>query len=312
MMHGRWVGATIGWLAAAVVASVVAGGCERQQPAPPVEEPTATAETRELGPFTLDSLSYTLVLSVLQHAGAETVQRFTIVDDSGRVHFEETLDAPVAAPHGFEATATLRALYIEGVTGRGVLLIRERQPSAPLTGVTYQIFGQGSDQLQPLTAPLSWYGEQPLQDTTARALRLDLGDVLMLQLWRFHFGVTLPLRFDLACEPGADTCVQPAATPAPDAPEFGLLEVDAELREPQARSYITLLAQPGAANGARVPVHADSRIQVLQAAARVSLRAGGTLDVIVRDEHLRVRIDGREGWIRGPEDFEAIGLQAAG
>jgi hypothetical protein len=311
-MRARRAGAPTTWPAALIVASALASGCERQQPEPQVETPAPTEETRELGPFTVDDVRYTVVLSLLQHEGAETVQRLSIVDDSGRVHFEELREPAVAAQHGFESTLSIRAATLDGATGSGLLLIRKHTPTAPLTGVTYQVFGKRDDQLQPLSAPLSWYGEHPLQDTSQSVVRLDDGDILMLDLWRFHFGVTLPLHLNLGCAPGAEGCLRPSATPSPDAPEFGLLDVAAEPGEPQARSYITLLASPGVETGARIPVHADSRIQVLQAAARVSLRAGATVDVIVRDEHLRIRIDGREGWIRGPEDFEAIGLQSAG
>jgi hypothetical protein len=69
---------------------------------------------------------------------------------------------------------------------------------------------------------------------------------------------------------------------------------------------------PGGDSSARVPVHADSEVQVLEGAARVQVGMDRNTVVAFRDEHLRIRIDGREGWIRGPVDFEAIGLPGAG
>jgi hypothetical protein len=85
-----------------------------------------------------------------------------------------------------------------------------------------------------------------------------------------------------------------------------------DLRRPAGQQYVTLLPAPGGEPGVTVAVHADSQIQVIEAAARVEARLQDRLEVVVREEHLLIRIDGREGWIRGPSDFEAIGLPAAG
>jgi hypothetical protein len=302
-----------GVAACAALVALGAAGCDaRPQPDVPDAATEADAVTRELGPFLFGDVAFTVVLGVLTHAGAETVRELRIVDGAGSVHFEETFDAPATLEHGFARTLGVSAVRVSGMTGAALLIARSSLPSAPLTGETQQPFGVRDGRLQPLTPPLSYHGELAAPATGGDSVTLPDGDLLVLELWRYHFGVTLPLRLDLACVPGADTCIQPAPRRLVAQPEFGALDVTTELRAPAGGEFITLYSVPGDETGSRVPVHLDSAVQVLEAAARITMRSGDVLDVVIRDEHLRVRVDGREGWIRGPEAFEAIGLPAAG
>lgn len=295
-----------------VIAASATVGCdrsepERQAPAFDLEAGTDTAA------FRLEGTGYTVIADVLRHAGEETVRRFRIIDEGGVVQFEEEQPEPEAAPHGFRRTVAVAVHPVSGASGAALLLERQQLPSAPLTGVTLQLLGERDGRLQPLAPPLSYYGVmQEPSDDGAGTFVLDEGDLLYLDLWRYHFGATLPLRLRLSCMPGSDRCIEPAPGRLAGDTVFGTLDVTVNMREPEAGEFITLYAEPGAESGQRVPVHADSDIQVVEAAARVSLRSSDTLDVILRNEHLRIRIDGREGWIRGPEAFEAIGLPAAG
>ncbi|HSJ25848.1 MAG TPA: hypothetical protein VK929_14320 [Longimicrobiales bacterium] len=276
-------------------------------------EPELEAATDTLGVFDLDGRRFTAIVAVLRHGDAETVREFRIMDDDGVVHLDEEFAMPAVMPYGFERSYVVDVDVLAGHSGRAFLITRQVTPSAPLTGVTLQLVSERDGQLEPLAAPLSYYGtlQEPARDGSG-ALVLQDGDMLLLDLWRYHYGATLPLRLDLTCEAGTEACVLPAPRRLEVDSTFGSMDVSVDMRDAAVGEYITLYPVPAAESGQRIRIHEDSNIQVLQAAARVSLRAGETLDVVLRDEHLRIRIDGQEGWIRGPESFEAIGLPAAG
>lgn len=270
--------------------------------------------TTERGPFAVGGITFSATLAELQLGDESSVLHVRLLDDAGVLHYEEAFDEPGVSQWGLEHTVAIDLDPVHGQTGEALLVTRTRMPTAPLTGVSLQLLAVRDGRVVPLHAPLSYYGEHQLPEPTTPggARQLDAGDVLNLELWRYHFGVLLPLRLDLACSPEAETCVQPAAPAVPGAQGFVAMDVSAEPRAPQHGVFITLHPRPGEDEGQRVPVHADSEVQVLEAAARVGMRAGELLEPVLHEEHLRVRIDGREGWIRGPEAFEAIGLPGAG
>jgi len=76
-------------------------------------------------------------------------------------------------------------------------------------------------------------------------------------------------------------------------------------------SYDARSARDDSSIPAHAVVHKDSAVEILAANARIVLDgSSGTIDIgVAGDIWLKVRIDGRVGWIHTQEDFVAIGLQ---
>jgi hypothetical protein len=251
-----------------------------------------------------------LVTHVVRQADDQSVHALQLVDNAGRVHHEASFERPEVATWGLEFTLTVTAWPVRAASGDGLLLSYEFMPSAPMTGASVQGFGVRGGTLRPLWPPLEEYGELQLPAVDAAGARGD-GDVI-LKSWRYHYGLLLPLAIDWSCAPGSPECIQLEPPRADTASGLGLFDVWTDLRTPPGDGSVTLHAAPLSDVREVVPVLTTSAIEVIEAAAGVSLSYDQRLGVTVRDEFLRVRIDGREGWIRGPEDFEAIGLPGAG
>jgi hypothetical protein len=296
-----------------LVALLVVLACERAQqpPVPPLPPPEdATLDRVEAGPYELDGVPFTLVTHIVRHAGEQSVHALQLVDREGRVHHEASFERPEVATWGLEFTLTVTAWPVRATSGDGLLLSYEFMPSAPMTGESVQGFGVRGGTLRPLWPPLEEYGELQLPGVDATGARGD-GDVI-LKSWRYHFGLLLPLAIDWSCAPGSPTCVQLVPPRADTVSGLAVFDVWTDLRTPTSAGSITLYAAPLSDAREVLRVLTTSAIEVIEAAASASLSADQRLGVTVRDEFLRVRIDGREGWIRGPEDFEAIGLPGAG
>jgi hypothetical protein len=274
---------------------------------------TIPSAVEELGPYRVADVDYTVELTAIRSGDDESVVRMRIIDGSGAVHVDESYDAPAAAGPGLESTLAVVPWVIEGESGSALLLVRESLPAAPMTGETVQLYAPRGGRLTALTAPLAPYGEFVALRTGADGVRrLGEGDVMQVELWRYHFGATVPLAFDLSCEPHAEACVAPAPAEREPMSGYGVYRISTDRRDLEEDGFVTMHEAPGSELFDRVPVRRDSSIEVIEAAIDIELRAGTVIEIAARDEWLRVRIDGVEGWISTPESFERIGLPGAG
>ena len=81
-------------------------------------------------------------------------------------------------------------------------------------------------------------------------------------------------------------------------------------------TFVRLFAEAHEAFGipAHVVVKKDSKVEILATEAQVVWTEGAdAVDITVADDPwLKVRIDGKEGWVHTQEDFQAIGLPQTG
>ena len=271
--------------------------------------PWPTHYTRTLGPFALDGQKYTVKLSVVcyketKHGGRCTeddeinVKTVKIEDGHGKVQFEKKF--PEAFSH-LEERHEVVVTPLEGREHQALELAYEQLPTHANTGVAIQVFAVKDGALEAMNEePLEFYGQLgALPDGSVRyTKRLDADDSLPIYVLTSYFYIREPVRLDWS--------------------EFrlrrqrkGEFEVaqEAPFRirpDVQANGHIELYAAPdktAAANG--VDVTRASEVEVLRA---VFSEAPPEQHSSANDVWLKIRIDGKEGWIIGTDDYTAVGL----
>jgi len=298
--------------------------------------PAGTLPTQEpfqeiLGPFLVTARQgYTVVLHGLRLKWPEsahhkfdidsdqTMQSFEIKDANGQVVYRETLNDKAET-----WSLSIGASMVAGKTDRAILLHWESLPSAPDSCSMYQFFGLVNGKFQPLgdafCDTLEFAGDQsPLSGAHVIKLKEDpethieyfnslhwTGNVHLVIPWRINFivGKILPTLWTVR-KRGHEPPLCEVGVRADRVPQSGM-------------TFIRLSGEPEW-SPQHVIVKHDSKVEFLSAALPCHPGQYGLprLDLseasLQHDLWLRVRVDGREGWIHEEEDFEAIGLPAAG
>ena len=297
---------------------------------PAQQKPSGAAQLedfeRRIGPLKIKDQSFTVVLHmkrvrVARAVGSEeTVERMEIRDQAGNVHYEKTFPYDVEGDH-FAETREIEARVLEGNQGSGILVTLEVEPSTPLGGATYQVFGLLNNKLVPFSQPLSMEGDliQP-EPTPEKVVKTSSeqglqDDVLRFRVWTGNVFVMIPARVDWL-----QAKMQPAWQCSKMSSHGALpvcrLSVEAEPR-PLDNDLSSVRLYPEAGEEIRTAeqfmIKKNSKVEILEAEGELVWQEGEeqvTLKV-AEDLWLKVRIDAKEGWIHSQEDFTAVGLPQA-
>jgi hypothetical protein len=248
----------------------------------------------------------------------QTAAAVRVVDDAGSTLFERKFPYKVNGARFVETTA----VHAEPVTGRegsGLLLTYSVLPSTPLGGAFWQVLGFVDGKLTPFSKPLAAYGDlagqepgQPARTTWDGGLEAD---VLTFRVWTGNFFVFVPLRIDWAkgkIGPG-HRCWD---TGGPGKPGRCRLDVSVERSPWEHLTLVRLFPAPDekARSAVRTFIRKETRVEFLTAESTLLWVEGKeqTGFGVSDDIWLRVRIDGKEGWVHTQGDFGAIGLPHAG
>lgn len=292
----------------AVAIATVAWGQAQPQSA------VVTAE-RTAGPFALSDRSFQVVFRLARIPDAtdpdfqETVSSIEIRDQDGALHFERSLPYRVEGTRFNETTGVETAL-VQGKQGSGLLLTYGVLPSTPTGGRTWQVLGVVEGKLRPFSKPVTLEGGL-LEEASGRPIRASwdsaLGtDVLNFRVWtgRFFVIVSMAVNWEWGY-------FRPAYRLAK-----GRWNVEAERRPRAGQTSVKLHPQADEKAGEpeEVALTPGSKVEFLGAEGGLLWDESGDpiwLGVS-EDIWLRVRIDGKEGWLHEPEDFDAVGLPEAG
>ncbi len=274
--------------------------------------PGASVETEErlVGPFAIGERSFQVTLAITKLARAETVSSVQIKDAEGTVCFEKKLPYQIDAGRFFETT-TVQAELLRGKGGSGLLLTYAVDPSTPLGGRSWQVLGVVDGKLVPLSPPVTTEGEllgqspgTAMDASRDEALRVD---VLNFRIWTGNFFVIVPLEVNW--EVGY---VRPA---------YRLVEkcrmlVEGQRKPAESEAAVQLFPESDETVGApiQVVVKKNSAVELLWAEGRIVWEESEDRVQLSTFEEtwLKVRIDGKEGYIHTTEDFRTIGLPDAG
>jgi len=274
-----------------------------------------------IGPLEIQGQSFKVVLHLkhLRSSREETVAIMEISDGRGNAVYEETFPFAIEDDHFIE-TVGISARVLEGVQSSGILITYAREPSTPLGGTSYQVFGLSKGALVAFSKPISFEGTldepEPPPEIVTTSSDPELGaEVIRFRVWTGYFFVTVPIRVDwqqakvtpawlcMAIPSGVQSACRfhPEVQRLQSAEASTLVHLLPEAFKPDAQ------AQP-------VTVQKTAKIEFLEAAGVMQWneRADTISLDLSEDLWLKVRIDGQEGWIHTPEDFNAIGLPRAG
>jgi hypothetical protein len=206
---------------------------------------------------------------------------------------------------------------ISGSNGAGFLLDMACAASAPDSGGPWQILSLTNGKISPLGKPFSASGQivdfVPGEIKKIGNLTQILPDELRIRLFTGYFYVSVALRVGW-WEGGlalAQHCFyQTGHGPAPDGCEMPVEDVE---RQPSEQE-LTFARMFRESNAQGIPEHVvvkkDSQVEILAGKVFVTLqesKSGISLDV-GPEIWVKVRIDGKEGWIHTEEDLQAVGL----
>jgi hypothetical protein len=302
-------------------------GTGAQAPRAPATAPLPLPEAEREEPLDVREQRFRFVTHVRAltsgESGEETVEWWELRDPRGGVVHHAAYPVELG-DGGFAHTTEVRARMLTTQLGAGVLVEGFELPSAPGTGSWVQIFGLKEGQLVAFGPPLWPQGEliDVAVDPSRRAPAIPgrsvivMNDVLRFRIWTGNVDITYSVLINWIMgrvEPGW-RCVR--ATPRGSV-ERCSYPVTAHPVRPDGLTFVRLFPEPDEGfTPAHVVVRPESTIDYVEAEVPVvwdASEAGISLDVPESDRGwLRIRVDGREGWIHDEEDFEAVGLPQAG
>ena len=293
-------------------------------------EPQAAQSEQRLGPFSIVGQKYTVVLynrkrapGTTQETG-ETLVAMEIRDAAGAVQYRRTFPYQTGAVE-FSDAWSVSAGILAGKHGTGLLVNYDcdSEPSAPEPEPSswWQLFGVVNGKLKPFGGPLQVQGGLlPGQEIGKRLTTVSpdpQSDALEFKVWSKHFRLVFPVRIDwtrgkLALAQSCEVC-QYKVLPEQD-------------RRVEDLTFVRFCPNPGrkCEKPERVLVKATSKVELVAAQVNVKWSEGsasapsGNSDKPMDDEGaialtgddlwLKLRIDGKDGWIYSEEDFNALGL----
>jgi hypothetical protein len=288
---------------------------------------------RRLGPFKINEKEFSVIIKALKYHGSsrgfdETVESFSIVDEHGDIHYRKSFDVEYCdggfaesiaisayaidsrGKRGFpNESGKLKRIISKGRPGVGLVLYYGFTPSAPSSGVSCQVFALKGERLVPQFLPLTVYGRiyELSHGSNPNALRLFDGDTMKFGVWTGWFRVIVPVK----------VLDRLRLVPLHYSSTYGYnaFDVIVERRHFEEETFVRFFNHPEVSSIPRhVIIKKDTKVEFLWAYARVSIGSGGAECVISIDEMpwLKVRIDGKEGFVRDAEDLLALGIHPAG
>ncbi len=305
------------------------------------DDPRLTDTISREGPFPIDNQQFTVVLQdkvLLDHStrpasatnSTTTLSRLQILDSQGNSVYQEAFPYNLDQGH-FTQTLSASASSLRGMGGVALAIrFLERPPQSPdapspMAKESWQVFGLVNGRLAPFGSVLPLGQGTDITVGGALAAVMITGgvelmpmastaEVLAFRVWTGHFYALVPVRFDW--QQGkwgeGEECY---ATNNGTLTERGCLmrlEAAPEPRPADADPvYINLFEAPdgNVTNSLNISISRDSRPEFLDMMAIVQWQSQGQrVECSFRTLWLRIRFNGKEGWVHGQQAFDALGL----
>jgi hypothetical protein len=277
------------------------------------------------GPFHISGQDYTVwshTKRIRSKTGGdyEALTSLEIRDASGAVAYREPFSYEFENG-AFNDSCTASADILSGSMTKWLLITVDCLPSAPMSGGPWQVFGVATGKLAPWGKPIYTYGElvRFVPGTVSKSgTATSFGfDAIEFKVWTGNFFVTLPVRIDFTenkLEPGVRCLSQTGRGFAESGCEVPVEATRYPVSDDE--TFVRLFSEPteNSATPTHVVIRKGSKVEFLAASARIVFDdSGDAINLrVAEDVWLKVRIDGKIGWIHTQEDFAAIGLPLAG
>ena len=290
-----------------------------QLSASPAERPKVEDVEEHKGQFTIKGQTFTVVQH-LKHTGQEgdaldytSIVLLEILDSGGVVRYRDNF--PYAAEDGGFCGASVKVL--SGSNGAGFLLDMACDPSEPDNGGPWQILSVSNGKISPLGKPFSTQGRiadfVPGEIQKIGNLTKIFPDELRIRLFTGYFYVTVPVRvgwWEGGLALGQRCLYQTGHGFAEGGCEMPVEDVERAPSE-QELTFVRLFSESNdQGTPAHVVVKKDSKVEILAGKVFVTREESkrGTNLGVGPDIWVKVRVDGKEGWIHTAEDLQAVGL----
>jgi hypothetical protein len=274
-------------------------------------------------PFQIDGQRY-VVLSRFKRIKGKTsgetqaITSLEIHDSSGVTAFSEQFSYEFEKGDFTELCSASTEL-LSGSIKKWIFISSECLPDAPLSGGPWEILGVANGRLVRWGKPIHTQGKfirfVPGQVSKVGSATSFGNDGLEFKVWTGNFFVTIPVRIDLT-EPKIE--LTRCYTQTGHGLGEGSCEVHVEAqRNPNSvDTFVRLFSEPteNSATPTHVIVRKDSKVDFISAGVRFLFNdSGESINLGVGDDiWLKIRIDGKVGWIHTQEDLAAIGLPQSG
>ncbi len=251
---------------------------------------------KKVGPFEIGKKRFVVIEDVTEREGnIIACNSFEIKDEAGTSFYKKTL-----GPYEDSTTVIEGIFKLEGKSGEGLILYFDTAPSAPPSGKSFQIFGVVKGNLKPLSQPVNVYGQmESLPKGKSRdSIRLFKGDVIKIKLWKGLIGLVVPLDIDFQ---------KLMISPLKKEGIFDIYFITAP-DKPVKLPGSFYLDHNVNAKVENIDATKGMNVEFLNAYAEVQLKQNGSVDIDVSNLWLKVKINGREGWINDLNDFNMLGL----
>ena len=242
-----------------------------------------------------------------------TIASYRIESKDASIHVEREYSFEVA-DYGFVSYSEVKVFLLELSHGTALVVDHFVYPSAPGSGQDRQLFAWDDGRLQPVGKPLTGYGhfgDLP-KGTTPRSFRLLPGDVLPFAANILYFAVAVPIRVSLPRTGGERVGSFGVALEIDPGSGLTVFPVTRASRYHQGdeEHEVSLYRSPTGPEAEQVRVSANTDIEFGPAYGEISLQPNeeaGVIGLGPKIMRLRVKIDGREGFVEEPDYFK-LGL----
>lgn len=278
------------------------------------------------GPFSLGGQAFTVALHYKRLPGkagpdAQALESLDILNEAGAVQHHQTFSFSLEKGE-FSEDCSVDIQYLHGSNGEGLLLDTRCLPSAPMSGGPWQILGMLNGKLVPIGKPIVTEGQMggfvPGAITKLGSATQILPDIINIRVWTGYFFAVTPIRVSWYAGKLvlAQHCLyQTGHGFAEDGCEMPAEEVQRSGTE-QDMTFVRLFVESNDRTNApaHVVVKKDSNVEILAGKALITWQEGkDVISIGVGDDvWVKVRIDGKVGWIHTVEDLTAIGLYQSG
>ena len=310
-----------------------AAGQSPTQASPPQQANSAAPrpiETEQrLGAFTIGGQIYAVVVREMTVSAATTTKfaatlaELEIRDANAAVVYQESFPSDVQDGH-FAQKLSASASVLAGAGGAALVIRFLEESAAAGEGESWQVFGLVNGKLAPFGAllPLG-QGSGTVGGVLTGVMvgggvdvepLVSTAEELEFRAWTGNFFVYIPVRVDWAQGQWTEgeQCFE---LNSGSLRQRGCnLRVAAKAQPQASGSIVTLYVEPveDRYNAQQVSVDSGSTVEFVTALAVVNWKSSGERIACSFDGlWLRVRIDGKEGWVHSEAEFAALGLPAA-